>query len=524
MLRWKSFCFRLAAVILATILALLLCEGGYSLWTGEPLLRQLLGPMTLSHLRMQEDERVAAGQLTAGPYAVPVDPHVGLQRKGKHRATYNGVPSNTDARGLRIRIGPPPAAGARRVLILGDSVAFGFGVKDDETLAHYLEAVLAEAGGENTPCPVVRTVACPGWSFLNAKRFLLDHLEELAPDIVIFIPIGNDLDDSFAVLETGHRYVDLDPALGATVPYCSTQLHIELAVGLVRSRILLRQGGGMLSFYALTSGVTPESRRRYGEMLDGLEEIDARLRRTGGHFAVAFMSADPFNHRLLADMARRDSKLVHTGLFAFLSEADRLAGDPHFNPHTNKEGALRLARFLRKEKWIEGGKVFPSGAPHFRTNHFRLTREKSIEITDKWDRDLRKTIGPTIDLTDGTGYHQIYGGIQADGMVGRGFFLVLHRPGATRLELSIEYLVRRRGLYPLDLDFTINKQPLGRRQLAGAGTPRNIETLTLDLPAVLQKADYLEVTVRASNWQAVIQKDGVSRLASFKLRTITARP
>ena len=69
--------------------------------------------------------------------------------------------------GQRVRLGPKPEEGALRILLLGDSVAFGFGVADDQTFGNHLEELLATLVPDGAPRPVVMTVGCPGWNTRN---------------------------------------------------------------------------------------------------------------------------------------------------------------------------------------------------------------------------------------------------------------------------------------------------------------------------------------------------------------------
>ena len=111
----------------------------------------------------------------------------------------------TDELGMRARAGPPPAADAPRIVVLGDSVAFGFGLGDEDTLAAQLERLL----GGRVACS---TVAVPSWNCQNAWRFLLDHLDRLRPDVVLYFPVENDLEDGYGVTEAGQRRTAEDRA------------------------------------------------------------------------------------------------------------------------------------------------------------------------------------------------------------------------------------------------------------------------------------------------------------------------
>src|SRR5262245_31304822 len=71
------------------------------------------------------------------------DPHI-LYRLIPHAtAVYGGTPIEINSMGLRNREIPPgPAPGGFRVLVLGDSMVFGLGVEQDQTLPAHLSRLL----------------------------------------------------------------------------------------------------------------------------------------------------------------------------------------------------------------------------------------------------------------------------------------------------------------------------------------------------------------------------------------------
>jgi lysophospholipase L1-like esterase len=98
---------------------------------------------------------------------------------------------STNELGLR---GPPvpPKGPARRILILGDSCAFGVGVRDDETWPAQLEkflAVLAATAGEprDTRGPGIEVInaGVPGYSAFQGLTYLKRRGLDLRPDLVI---------------------------------------------------------------------------------------------------------------------------------------------------------------------------------------------------------------------------------------------------------------------------------------------------------------------------------------------------
>jgi hypothetical protein len=81
-----------------------------------------------------------------------------------------------------------------RILVLGDSFAFGYGVEDDEHFPAYLEACLNSAGAGAFE---VLNAGVPGYGTVDQLNFLRSRGEALAPDFVILQFLSaNDLDEN----------------------------------------------------------------------------------------------------------------------------------------------------------------------------------------------------------------------------------------------------------------------------------------------------------------------------------------
>jgi lysophospholipase L1-like esterase len=111
------------------------------------------------------------------------------------------VTVRTDDRGLRRTRSPQAANGAGsahasaayRILVLGDSFAFGWGVEDDETFAALLEDRLAPPPGAGRV--EVLNAGVAGWSADHYALFLKEPGLALDPDLVLVVPSENDLSD-----------------------------------------------------------------------------------------------------------------------------------------------------------------------------------------------------------------------------------------------------------------------------------------------------------------------------------------
>ncbi len=122
-------------------------------------------------------------------------------------ATTGGLPyalrpgMDVDVRGARVRtnalglrgpeIEPAPTAGRRRVLLVGDSVAFGYRVPEAETLAVQLEAELGRRSG--APWQLVNG-GVEGYDTRAELAFLRQTGFGLAPETIVLVFNLNDFD------------------------------------------------------------------------------------------------------------------------------------------------------------------------------------------------------------------------------------------------------------------------------------------------------------------------------------------
>jgi hypothetical protein len=113
---------------------------------------------------------------------------------GETHYTYHH-PVHVNALGLRGREVGPKQPGTLRLLALGDSLVYGQGVADDETLPAYLEAqlnLLPGAAGEGRRWEVINA----GHRAYDTRQelALVDELEaQLDPDVVVLFWYWNDL-------------------------------------------------------------------------------------------------------------------------------------------------------------------------------------------------------------------------------------------------------------------------------------------------------------------------------------------
>ena len=108
---------------------------------------------------------------------------------GPHLSKVRQKPFRINSTGLRNRKLVAKRPGALRVLLLGDSVAFGYDLDDADVFANLVEQDLR---GRQIDVEIVNG-SVPGWSRHQQRLFLEKFGPEIQPDLVIYTVVLNDL-------------------------------------------------------------------------------------------------------------------------------------------------------------------------------------------------------------------------------------------------------------------------------------------------------------------------------------------
>jgi len=161
-------------------IALVLASFLVSLVALEVALR-VFDPLGLSYFR-----EASRYQLDLLPDPILVYKHApGLQR------VYQGVSVSINELGLRERNLEKKSRGELRILLLGDSVTFGWGVPVETTFGRKLETLLTAKLGHP-----VRTVnsGVGGYNTVQEQAFIRTYIDVIEPDTVILLYIRNDIE------------------------------------------------------------------------------------------------------------------------------------------------------------------------------------------------------------------------------------------------------------------------------------------------------------------------------------------
>ena len=120
----------------------------------------------------------------------------------KNEPAYKGHVS-TNSLGFR---GPEINTKNRTIAIFGDSIAFGYGVNDNETLDHYMRELIPERNVLNT--------AAPGYNLEMETAVYRERVKKLNPEVIAIVFYFNDLTGTIGILDDKGilRSSDWDPS------------------------------------------------------------------------------------------------------------------------------------------------------------------------------------------------------------------------------------------------------------------------------------------------------------------------
>jgi lysophospholipase L1-like esterase len=265
----------------------------------------------------------------------------------------------------------PKPPGRFRILLLGDSVVFGQGVEQDHMVA---EVLRRELGGARVD---VVSAGIPGWRTIDQEQFLLEHIDRIAPDLVLILYVENDNEpyDPFqAELKPPER-------LGEAI-YRELLVHsraFEWAMYVYRSRIA-GPAQSVLDEAARWSKVVEAQGPPFAPTdpgwiasRDALVRIDRLLRERGARLAVFLYDLGtipldaPIRDRL-EEVAQSDGlRIFETRAFFSghsLRDLVNSADDPHPNGLGHELLGRGVARTLVENRYVAGSRpVDPPGAP-----------------------------------------------------------------------------------------------------------------------------------------------------------------
>jgi lysophospholipase L1-like esterase len=119
------------------------------------------------------------------------DPQLVYRHRENHLAEYQGVEVRTNELGLRDAPIVDNKGDELRVMVLGDSVAFGWGVQQDKVFSRIMEKRLEDALERDVQ--VINTGVC-GYNTRQELDYLRNRGLLLKPDMLVLVYVDNDVD------------------------------------------------------------------------------------------------------------------------------------------------------------------------------------------------------------------------------------------------------------------------------------------------------------------------------------------
>jgi len=117
------------------------------------------------------------------------DAEMGYDLRPNFRGLFFGGRVTTNAHAVRV-CGISGDSTCRRLAMLGDSVAFGHGVSDNQTIPCKLEGLLGRRAGHQWD---VINLAVPGYDIEQVVRRYAHHRRRIRPDVVVYLFHPNDI-------------------------------------------------------------------------------------------------------------------------------------------------------------------------------------------------------------------------------------------------------------------------------------------------------------------------------------------
>jgi hypothetical protein len=516
------FLRRLLLVLVVGARALLVAVGVLSAAGGRSLLAGIRPSRGFTR-RAPPEPKLPAVADRPGLYSLHVDPRVGYVMHARAELEILDGRFRTDEQGLRRRALPARGDDPLRVIVLGDSVAFGYGLKDEDTLAHQLEVLLNQtlpAAARPVEC---RTVAMPGWNHRNAAHCLLDHMDALDPDIVAYLPIPNDLFDTDGVNELGRRRSALDPA-SADVWLSVNQLAgIRFAID---ATDMLRERGqeDLFNFIGpdvVTADLTAESQRRYRENVGSIRLMQEQLARRGGRLILLQWQDERYAWHLRRYMKDEGVVVPVVPLYANVTADLTLGYDPHPNAETVRTMAIWTAADLIARGWIPGADAAALPAPSADAQARRSPDRDADDLARTSQRVLYGTfhrLNPVLDFRTFSGIGQIYGGVNIDGTVGSKALFIMPRQGP-RITVRLAPIEERPDLYPLEVTVRADGVEVGRMTIP----PRGEVEASFEIVPQADPPPPLEVLLEPARYVVTRGSNGW-QMTSFRPLRITCLP
>ncbi len=455
-------------------------------------------------LRDQIASRLSA--LSPGIYDSHIDPDVGriLQADLEDRI-WNDTRVSSNRVGLRERsFALPKPYGLVRVVLLGDSFVYGYGIAAEDRLGVFLEQWLQERSQHTDVHVEVLHIGIPSWNFRAEVAYLTRQLTILDPDLVIHISVPNDIEDSPSIR-----------GFGSSSRFSSQFRH--RADSLVDSAFPSRALGFRETAGRLRWAIDYEGVNRYREAAERLKTMANLIEQLGSRYRLLL------NYRLLLPVGR-EFLGRHLDAEHVIYLASSFGDNPQFwvsenDSHWNRQGHQQVAQLIY-------GLIVRDGLlPQVNPQPWEVATAAVEELAVAGRREAE---GPVVipnfkilsrlDISnlDERQAAQIHGGVDHKGRLSPYASLMLKNDGG-HLRIEGQHLYRRE-LDGAEIRVSVDGQRVGTLQFAfGKKVDRRFA-----LPA--EVADRPNVTVRFESSNYVYVGKALQHCVVFDLDRIGIEP
>ena len=419
---------------------------------------------------------------------------------------YQGSLVSSNRLGLREReIALPKPPGITRVVLLGDSYVFGYGIAQEERLGVHLERFLKERSPTETEIEVLH-VAISSWNIRAECSYMRRALDAYDPDLVVQVIVLNDLNDLRGTRGFG------------TMGFFSPQRR-ERGCGLVTHQAYPPlEPLGRNTW--LLAGLDHESQSRFQEARHELEQLRDALRQRDTPYllVVNFLTATPLAERWIASGFTEEALFLSTE-FGLDLENRLSRSDSHWNPN----GHLQVSRWLYHE--IQQRELLPALElalwDQARDTAQQISSSRAevqsgfAEAYASIEKNAKKSTLSTLNFSHISPalVRQVHGGVDAEGHVAPYAAIFLARKNGRRLAIRARPFLTH-SIPEGKTIISVDELEMAEVNLADEAPIQ----LSLELPPSLLERDYLTVRFVSDDY---IYPDPLNgRQAAFILESI----
>jgi lysophospholipase L1-like esterase len=290
------------------------------------------------------------------------DPRLGYRHPVSVTYTLGANEVTLNAHGLRDDEVPyDKPVGEKRILVLGDSVAFGWGVAQGETFSDRMEPLLAEQTGDRWQ---VINAGVNGYNTQQEATFLRIEGMRYSPDYVLLVYVSNDVDPVFDPNETTwRRYPSWPPSLPEAINrlrqlsylFQTTHLFVRMEKMDVARAAAASIDNDALSRRDVRS-MTDQPRWAKSKM--ALLDIARQCQQAGIPFLVGLYSSldGGFDPAFVSELREQGIDAIHLqpawrGVPESLAHVSRI--DSHPSPLVHEKLAEYLVDVFQRRGWLE---------------------------------------------------------------------------------------------------------------------------------------------------------------------------